>query len=201
MLSVTGCQKSIAIVLKAETSKKPAEYAVLSVDHVDQIAIYIGDAVKPLTMIDLLTREANDPLMTRKYGSMLDSVIEGGSYYPTAFVAAGFISDKGLTAIANNLYRAAAAANDVKPNPSYDARSAMLAAIRNRSNLATDLLQIKGETDSDKPESESSESTPDKPGISTITVESVVVKETTDHVEQDLPLPSETETTDTDTNK
>jgi hypothetical protein len=146
MLHVSGANKSLAIVLKVETNKKPATIARFDRDNVDSVTIEIGSqkTVVPLFGDDSLTYHDTHAILAE----LLDKALYNGPYAPTVLLAKGYISENGFSAMAKNVIEQEASDRDITLDEGFDFAGAMKSAIVSRSYGKTPVLSLPASADS-----------------------------------------------------
>lgn len=142
MLHVSGANKSLAIVLKAETTKKPATIARFSKDNVDSVTIEVGSqkTVVPLFGDEKSFETYHDthPVLAE----LLDKALYSGPYAPTVLLSKGYISAKGFETMARNVISQEASDREITLEDGFDFAGAMRAAIVSRSYGKSPVLSL-----------------------------------------------------------
>lgn len=142
MLHVSGANKSLAIVLKAETTKKPATIARFDRDNIDNVTIEVGTqkTVVPLFGDEnsLETYHDTHPVL----GELLDKALYSGPYAPTVLLAKGYISEKGFATMAKNVITQEASDKLITLEDGFDFAGAMRSAIVARTYGKSPVLSL-----------------------------------------------------------
>lgn len=140
MLYISGANKSLVIALTKETTKKPATYAVFSVEHVDKVTIETGKEKKTVSLFDdsgITYHETHKSLAV-----LLDKAIYNGPYSPSVLLAKGYISEEGFGVIARNVVSQEAHDRGITLEESFDYSGALKAIIGKRSYGKENVLSL-----------------------------------------------------------
>lgn len=142
MLHVSGANKSLAIVLKPETTKKPATIARFDRDNIDSVTIETGTQkiVVPLFGDENSFETYHDthPVLAE----LLDKALYNGPYAPTVLLAKGYISEQGFETMAKNVISQEASDRQITLDTDFNFSGAMRAAIIARSYGKSPVLSL-----------------------------------------------------------
>lgn len=140
MLHVSGANKTLAIVLKQETTKKPAQLAVFSIATIDQVTVKDGKKTEtvPLFGSDGATYHDTHPTLAL----LIDKALYSGPYAPTVLLSKGYISAKGFETMAKNVITQEASDRLITLDEGFDFSGAMRSAIVARSYGKSPVLSL-----------------------------------------------------------